>query len=341
MRIAIVYNEPLPTQLGDRSETGVVAQAADIARALVAMGKRPAVRGVVSGSDLVEFVTRERADVIFNCCESLCGDAALEVSVAALFELLGTPYTGSPPLTLGLALHKGVAKAILQAHGIPAPAGVVVETAADLQRVPALTFPLIVKPVAQDASIGIGDDSLVYDAATLAARAAFIWREFEQAALVEEFIDGRELNVALLADTEGHLQPLPVSEVTFDALPAGMPRIVGYDAKWSVDSAAYAGTPVQCPAALDPVLAERVPALAVAAARAVGVRDYGRVDLRVRSRDGALFVLEVNPNPDLSADAGFMRAAQASGRTFAATIDHILTRAVDRSRRRDTAAGVR
>jgi D-alanine-D-alanine ligase len=210
----------------------------------------------------------------------------------------------------------------------------------ELDRTAALRLPLIVKPLAEDASIGIDSTSVVHDRAALAERLRFVCSTFPCGALVEEFIDGRELNVSLLADATGTLEPLPISEVSFDGLPPGLPPIVSYDAKWTVDSSAYRATPVSCPAPLAAPLAERVRATALAAAAAVQLRDYGRVDLRVRSADDAVFVLEVNPNPDLSADAGFMRAARASGRTFASTIDQILSRALDRARVRRMAAGV-
>jgi len=172
----------------------------------------------------------------------------------------------------------------------------------------------------------------VNDGAAAAERVKFVWSTFKQPALAEEFIDGRELSVALLADSRGALETLPISEISFEALPPDVPAIVSYDAKRVTDSVASTATPARCPAVLDTSMAERARQLAVSAAHVVGLRDYGRVDIRVRHRDHALFVLEVNPNPDLSGDAGFMRAAVASGRTVAATIQQILSRAIDRAR---------
>jgi D-alanine-D-alanine ligase len=203
--------------------------------------------------------------------------------------------------------------------------------AADLLQPHGLAYPLIVKPVAEDASIGIDARAVVHDEAATEERVRFIWAEFNQPAIVEEFIDGRELNIALLADSTGELETLPVSEVIFEALPPGTPRVVSYDAKWVTDSVAYAATPTRCPAALDAVTAERVCQIAKSTARVVGLRDYGRVDMRVRDSDRAPFVLEVNPNPDLSEGAGFMRAASASGRTPTETIRQILERALSRT----------
>jgi D-alanine-D-alanine ligase len=359
MRIAIVHNEPhpippemhwlarsnpagipLPPDFQDASEFGILAPVADIEHALRDLGECPLVHAAMNGTDLVEFLACERPEVVVNCCESLRGRAALEMSVAAVFDLLGIAYTGSSALTLGIALDKAVSKALFQANGVPTPPFVVARTEEDIDRVNALTFPLIVKPVAEDASAGIDNAAVVHDRGALAKRVRFVWSEFAQAALVEEFIDGRELNVSLLADACGDFEMLPISEISFEALPPGVPAIVSYDAKWRADSAAYRATPVTCPADVDATLAERVRTTAVAAARTVNLRDYGRVDMRLRSSDEAIFVLEVNPNPDLSVDAGFMRAARASGRTFAATVEQIVSCAWERARQHAIASGM-
>ena len=204
------------------------------------------------------------------------------------------------------------------------------QTAADLAAMHALTYPLIVKPAAEDASIGIDTGAVVDDAAAMVARVRFVWDKLRQPALVEEFIDGRELNVALLATSRAALETLPPSEVLFNDLAPGAPRIVTFDAKWVTNSVMYKATPTRCPAVIDAALADRVREVASSAARVVGLRDYGRVDLRVR--DEAVFVLEVNPNPDLSHDAGFMRAAAASGRSVTQTVAEILARALERAR---------
>jgi D-alanine-D-alanine ligase len=360
VRIAIVHNEPLPTSpashwlsrsssdcvpladdFTDASESSILTSVTGIERALCELGQRPIVHAAANGSDLAAFLASERPDVVFNCCESLRGQPALELSVAAMFELFGVADTGSSALTLAIALDNSLTNTLFRGSGIPTPPFVVARTADDLDAAQVLARPLIVKPVAEDASNGIDDAAVVHDDDELAQRVEFVWSAFAQPALVEEFIAGRELNVALLAGACGTLEALPISEVSFDALPAGMPAIVSYDAKWRPDSAAYRATPVMCPAAIDSALAERVKAAALTAARAVGLRDYGRVDMRVRTGDEAIFVIEVNPNPDLSSDAGFMRAAAASGRPFAATVQQILSCATERARMRTVTSKAR
>ena len=330
MRIAVVHNQPVSSAEYHAAEWGVVEQAGTVVSALVAAGHTPLPYAATEASALCDFLSRNRPELIFNCCESLAGRATFEMNVAAIFELFDVPFTGASALSLGLALDKGLSKAVFAAQGVPTPPYRRFEPGADAVLC-GLSLPLIVKPVAEDASIGIDDGAVVHDAAALEARVRFVWRAFDQAALVEEFIEGREFNVSLLATSPSEFRVLPIAEVAFDALPQGRPRIVGYEAKWSEGSAAYRGTHVQCPALLDADIAARVRQLATAAARAVGVRDYGRVDLRLRERDQAVFVLEANPNPDLGPQAGFLRAAAAAGLGIHETIIEIVNRAIERS----------
>ncbi len=246
-------------------------------------------------------------DCAFNLCESLVGDARLESAVPVLLELLGIPFTGSPPEVLSFALRKDRVKARLEAAGIPTPAGRVFVRAGDPCDLP---FPLIVKPVREDGSVGISRGSVVHDAAALDRAIDAVVTSLRQPCLVEQFIDGRELNVALL----GHPTPrvLPLSEIDFDGLPPDSPRIVSYEAKWSSGSIDDLGTvPVMHPT-LPNNVAARVRRVAAEAFRAVGVRDYGRVDVRLSS-SGVPYVIDVNPNCDLSRHAGMARAAAAVG----------------------------
>jgi D-alanine-D-alanine ligase len=348
VKVAVIYNEPKHTPADehwlrrsashetaddfvDASEFGVLEQMQSIADAVREAGHDV----VIFSSDddvsrLCSFLRDEAPDVIFNCCESILGESKLEMNVAAMYELFGIPYTGSPSLTLGIALNKGLSKAILTSQGIPTPRYVVFENdelASDLD----LRYPIITKPISEDASIGIDAGAVVHDRAALISRIRFLLSEFKQPVLAEEYIDGRELNVGLIANRAGILETLPISEITFDQVPEGSPKIVSYEAKWVEDSPLYKSTLPVCPAILDEDLAIETRRVAVSAATALGLRDYGRVDLRLDAQD-RIFVLEANPNPDISEDAGFMRAARASGRTYAGTINEILTRAIERSK---------
>jgi D-alanine-D-alanine ligase len=352
VRIAVIYNEPRRTpaegtglansndcnrtgtaDLRDAADFGVLGEVQLIAASLADAGHEPLLFAADDAAALCAFLSTQRPELIFNCCESFAGRAALEMNVAALFELFGIPCTGSSALTLGLTLNKALTKDVLSAHGIQTPAHVVVGPGQDPAAAHRLGFPLIVKPVAEDASIGIDDAAVVNDAVALAERVRFVWREFGQAALVEEFIAGREFNVSVLATSPTEFVALPIGEISFAGLAEGRPQIFGYEAKWDAGSASYKGTVPRCPATIDEGTADRIRRVALAAARAVGLRDYGRIDLRLRHDDQALFVLEVNANPDLNDDAGFLRAARASGRTCQSTVCEILDQAFGRNGR--------
>jgi D-alanine-D-alanine ligase len=291
-------------------------------------------------SVLSRFLDQNKPDLIFNRCEEFLDNADLEMNVAATFELFKARYTGSPAPTLAIALDKGITKAILQAHGIPTAAYAVISNPSEIpvalekrrrdSRVPrsntAPVFPMIVKPVREDGSLGIDVHAVVHNCDELEQRVSFVHRQFRQPAIVEEFIEGREVNIGVLAREPGEFETLPIAEIIFDRLPSGIPKIVGYEAKWLVNSPCDLGTVPRCPADIAPALARRLRELAVRSAHAIGIADYGRIDMRIRS-DGRPFVLEVNPNPDLSREGGFMRAAKASGRTYTDTVLEIVEKA--------------
>jgi D-alanine-D-alanine ligase len=230
-------------------------------------------------------------DLVFNLCESP------ETEAAAVTNL-DVPFTGSGPEALALCLDKARTKQALAARGI---------------RVPGTGFPAIVKPARQDASIGIDFDSVVRNPAELERALA----RLGEPAIVEEFIDGREFNVGIVGD-----EPLPVSEIEFSGLPA---RIVTYAGKWVPGSPDDRGTTPVCPARISSRLRDRLWAVTRQCVDILGVRGYARVDFRMDARD-RLYVLEVNPNPDLSPDAGLARQAAAAGWSY----DELILRIVGR-----------
>ncbi len=330
--MAVLYNvdyEDAPPEVDPawaaRAQVGVVA--ACVAQALGEAGHDAQL--VPVDGDLAALRSRladVAPDCAFNLCESLAGDARLESAVPLVLELLGIPFTGSPPEVLSLALRKDRVKRRLEAAGIPTPPGRVLTSAEDPCD---LSYPLIVKPVREDGSVGIWRTSVVRDPNELACAVEAVVSTLRQPCLVEQFIDGRELNVALL----GHPTPrvLPLSEIDFGALPEGAPRIVSYDAKWTTGSADDLGTvPVLHPQ-LPSAVAARVRRAAADAFRAVGVRDYGRVDVRLAAT-GVPYVVDVNPNCDLSSGAGMARAAAAVGIDHASLIGLLVRYAMRRRR---------
>ncbi len=264
-------------------------------------------------------------DVVFNFCESSSGDSMQEMYIASVFELLGIKYTGSTPLVLGMALHKDIVKRILYQSGIPTPEFWCVRPYQEIPHIENRKYPVIIKPNREDASIGIDNHAIVVNEEQLRQRVSYVHKTFEQAALIERFISGREVNVSILGTKE--LTPLPISEIDFSGMPEHLHKIVSYEAKWSENSIAYGKTKPVCPAQIDEVLAEKVKAIAMDAYKAIGVRHYGRIDMRIDEANNP-FVLEVNPNPDISEDAGFVRSARIGGYPYSKLINHILTQAL-------------
>lgn len=261
--------------------------------------------------------------VIFNLCEDIDGRGEGEAYVASLLELFGLPYTGSPPEALLACLNKGRAKQILRGAGLPTPAAALLEKP---QVNGAVAFPAIVKPACEDASLGIDEESVVTRPEELVTRLQALYLQRLFPALVEEFIPGREINAAIL-DGEA----LPLSEIEFVGEENPLKQIVTYEAKWDPQSLEYHTTRPACPAPLNPETEEKIKSLALAAAAALRVRDYARVDFRLRA-DGRPFILEVNPNPAIAPDAGFARSAAAAGIPYADLIERIVGFALRRKK---------
>ena len=339
MRIAIIHDwlrrsieigGTVKAGLHDEVELDLLRELDLIRASLAKVGHDAVIFAADDAAHLCDFLSNRPPDLVFNLCEAFAGRTSFEMNVAALYELLGIPFTGCPALTLGLSLNKPLVKAILSANGIRTPEYVVIGQGEDPGAAADLTFPLIVKPVAEDASLGIDDGAVVHDMAALAGRMKYLWREFRQPALVEEFIPGREFCVSLLATSPDDFTALPIVEISFDGLAEGRPQIFGYEAKWDPTAPFNLTMATRCPATIDDQMTDKIRELALQVGRTVGLRDYGRVDFRLRESDQALFVLEVNPNPDLSDECAFMTAACASGRTTEGTICEIVERAVER-----------
>ncbi len=357
IHIAIIYNEPtVETENGrdfafksgithehstgwisaaktdgkiDLSEVGVLEEKEDIQLALRALGYETSIFNMSDDLDrFLAYLKAMQPDVIFNMVESLGDNAIHEMHVAGIYELLGISYTGSGPWTLGTCLNKARTKEILFYNGIPTARFLLVHDAELLEEKKlTLQFPMIVKPSAEDASVGIDNHSIVTTFAELKERTAMIIKQFDEAAIIEEYIEGRELNVAILGNNPP--QVLPISEIDFSKLPAGYPKIVTYEAKWMDGTAEYEGTQGICPAPLPAEVEAEVKDVALRAYKLMGCRDYARVDIRL-SKNMKPFVLEVNPNPDLSDDAGYYRSAKTYGLSYADAIGKIVGFAAER-----------
>ncbi len=281
---------------------------------------------------LYRTLKRTSPDVIFNLVEFFNDDSLLESSVASFYELLRIPYTGASPFTLTLCQNKAMAKDLLLANGIRTPRFAAIKRAPLLRR-HNLHYPLIVKPAREDASAGIDNASVVTGLEQLHKRIEFVWSEFQQPAIIEEYIEGREFHVPIL----GNYPPraLPITEVDFSGLPAGLRDILSYEAKWDPGNEAYHKIQLHCPATLPPRTSQKIESVALEAYRVLGCRDYARVDIRL-SRKNKVYVLEVNPNPDLSENDVFMQAAHKAGLSTTATLRKIIELALRRTPKRLT-----
>jgi D-alanine-D-alanine ligase len=247
--------------------------------------------------------------LFFNLCEHLQGRAMDDVKITMRLDKLGITYTGAPTATLRRTLDKGRAKQVLQKYDVPTAPFQVFERSDEAITVP---LPAIVKPVAEDASLGITRESVVFDEAQLRARVQYILDVYRQPALVEEYIVGREFNIGLWGNGTTHV--LPMAELSFTQWSNPYQQFCHFDAKWNPASPEYQSMPVICPAQIDIHTTERIRDVAFRSYHALGCRDYARVDLRVR--DGVPYVLEVNPNPCLAPDAGFPNAARVAGYSY-------------------------
>jgi D-alanine-D-alanine ligase len=275
---------------------------------------------------LLQALTSPRPDVVFNLVEYFNDDALLEDRVAGLYDLLGIPYTGSPPLALALCQRKGLAKQILKANDIPTPRFRLV-SAEPIPKLSGLRYPLIVKPAWEDASAGISESSVVDDRAGLERQVRFIWEKFNQPALIEEYIEGRELGVSVIGNSPPRM--LPVEEMDFTGVPEGSRRIISFESKWDPLHEDFLKGTLVCPAKLSRAVLRRVKALALRTFRVMGLRDYARIDLRLDAQN-RLFVLEANPNPDLTAGVAFMASAEAAGMTFSGALRFFVEEALAR-----------
>jgi D-alanine-D-alanine ligase len=330
--ITIVYNDPekiqpKPQNL-DLSIIEVKNEIEFVENSLRKAGFKVNVLPVYNARRFINDILNLKTDLIYNFCEMVELESQEEVFAAGLFELVKVPYTGAPPMTLGLCLDKAKTKIILSHYGIPTAKFDLFNESIDGCKKINLRFPVIVKPVREDASAGINEKSVVYDRKELEERVEYIIKMFKQPALVEEFIDGREVNVAILGNNPPVV--LPISEIDFSHLPSHLPKILSYEAKWIPNTDYYEKTIPICPAPLEPELERKIKDIALSCYKIMGCRDYARVDMRI-DKEGNPYVLEVNPNPDLSRNAGFMRSASVYGLTPEETIVKIAEIAIERS----------
>ena len=299
----------------------------EIFEALAKLGHEPSYIELDGRPQSLHSLARCDADLIFNLTESFDGDDTKEMNVVAYVDLLGIPYTGAGPHSIFLAQDKAIAKKIFAFHDIKTPFFATayrgrIEHAHDI------SFPLIVKPGLEDGSIGIDVGSVVKNIKEMMERIQYIQDEFDSPSLIEEYIEGREIYAGVLGSYET-AQVLPLVELDLSRLPEGTPKIATYDVKFEKNTEVYKLTKSQLAEDLDEQTTKRLSDTALAAYRALKLRDYGRIDMRL-APNGDVYVIEANPNPWLASRQEFAMAARAAGRSYTELIGEIVELAMSR-----------
>ena len=336
LKVAVLYDvwgeedtsEPEATQAGRKRK--VKEDREEIFDALGKLGHEPSYYVLDGRPQSLYALGKCGADLVFNLTESYAGDDTKEMNVAAYMDLLGLPYTGAGPHAHFLAQDKATAKKMFAFHEIRTPFFATAYRG-NIDHAHDVKFPLIVKPQSEDGSIGIDAEAVVTGVKELMERVEYVQNEFDSPALIEEYIEGREIYAAILGSYE-KTEVLPLVELDLSKLPEGTPRIASRDVKFETDSKAYKLTKSKIVEDLDEATAQKLQETAIAAYRAVKLRDYGRIDMRLTA-EGEVYVIEANPNPWLSSKHEFAMAAKKSGRSYTQLIGEIVELAVERNRR--------
>jgi D-alanine-D-alanine ligase len=301
-----------------------------VSQALRHNGHEVSVLGVHADLDkLIRGLRDQRPELCFNLLEMFGDNVCGNIPVVGLLDLLGVRYTGCGAGEFYLGQDKALAKKLLAFENLLYPRFAVFSKDADFETGGNLRMPLFVKPLNMDASIGIDQNGLVHDALTLMKRVVAIHQECQDAALAEEYIEGREFYVGVLGNNDPTV--LPPIEMDFSGLPEGAPRIMDAKAKFDETSAEYKGTKAVL-AQIPDELRAKLQKVSLEAYRSLRVRDYGRVDLRVTDT-GEIYVLEVNASCYLEKASEFATAAKAAGIEYNELIQRIVELAVERYRR--------
>jgi D-alanine-D-alanine ligase len=331
LNVVLLYNLLERLQKGEEkdvlAEDAVIEEIGAVETAVRSLGHQcfvVAIRDEIFS--VIHWLREFRPDVVFNLCEGVYGNSCWEMDIPALLDLFRIPYTGSPPLTLGLCQNKGRVKDILLSQGIQTPRYKVFDR--PVSQFKNGFLPAIVKPVHEDGSLGISKESVVFDEVHLKRQVRYVIEKYGQPALVEEFVNGRELNVSVV-EINGKVDVLPISEIDYSEFPDEIPRICGYEAKWVPESVEYQKSKPVCPAPLEVETKKRLEQTAIRVFKLFECRDYARVDFRV-DQDGGMYVIDVNPNPDISPQSGMSRQIKVKGMTYEHFIGGVLEKAIQR-----------
>lgn len=300
----------------------------DVARALREKGHEAICLGFRNDPvTIIEQLRNIQPDLVFNLAEGYRGVPELDYTVAGVLDMLGLPYTGASATGLVLARDKALSKKVLAYHGIKIPHFAVYPRGKINGRPSDLRFPLIVKPLAQDASVGIAQSSVTKDDAALRDRVLFVHERLGNDAIVEELISGRELYCGVVGSPP---RALPIVEMIFDREVREDIKIATYKAKWSAKYRATHGIQNVIAKEIPPDVVEKAQQVAVRTYEVLKLRDYGRIDVRL-AHDHEVYVIEANPNPFIAKDEDLPNAAASAGMGYADFIEEIAEGGLRRS----------
>jgi D-alanine-D-alanine ligase len=266
-------------------------------------------------------IDRFKPDIVFNLADQFRNNRGFDQNIVSLLELLGVPFTGCGSTGLLLSKHKGISKKILGYHRIRVPAFTVIPRGRRILRPRRLRFPILVKPLKEQGSLGIAQASFVEDDHQFRERVAFVHEKYDHDAIAEEYIEGRELYLSILGNIR--LQVFPIRELIFQEVAPEDPRIATYNAKWDDEYRKRWGIRNQFAEQLDPALVRRIEQLGRRIYRLLGIDGYARLDLRLTSNDEIVFI-EANPNPAIARDEDFALSARAANLEYPQLIRRIV-----------------
>ncbi|MBU0699489.1 MAG: hypothetical protein KKE59_08730 [Proteobacteria bacterium] len=295
----------------EKAEIVSAVESVDKMKSALRQEGHPVVNVPVRDTDLAGILKSFKPEdhVVFNWCEELPGVPRSDVMVAQLLEKLKFAYTGSTAEVLSFSWDKAAVKTLLDKQCIATPRWQVFSCSKSCYWD---CFPAIVKPVFEHCSYGITTDAVALNSEELMERIAFVQDVFQQPALVEDFVDGREFHVTIWGN--GTIEMLPPAEMDFSAFNNLKDRLCTFDSKFTPGSLHYEEIELRIPAVLDKHETLRLKQTAMQAYKVFGCRDYARIDLRLR--DGVFYVLDINPNADISPETSFVYAAEAAGLTY-------------------------
>jgi D-alanine-D-alanine ligase len=289
-----------------------------------ALSLRHSVSLIEADNDAFQKLRSNPPEIVFNIAEGRYG-VSREAQIPAMLDMLNIPYTGSDPLTLGICLDKSRAKEILSHYGIPTARFTVVSTLTELSGLE-FSVPAMVKPLFEGSSKGIFDKSLVHTDAELKKQIGIVIEQYEQPALVEEFLPGREFTVAMLGNGDD-LKVLPIVEIKFDSLPAGVNPIYSYEAKWIWDQSSNPLEIFECPAKIDKNLENEIGQICRKTYNVLRCKDWSRIDVRL-DINGRPNIIEINPLPGIlpnpEDNSCFPKAARMAGISYQEMLNSVL-----------------